>query len=234
MGHSTNFGHVWVSGDLDYYYLTRDRRALEVSRQIADAMARHCPTSYGDHLRALGWPIILVLAAYEATGDAKYLEAAEKCWRVLKENIDWKRGWVVQLAQGHCLHGDRRCYGNVPFMEGLTLCALARYHRITRDPEVARAITVGIDQMIRECWQEDVKTFRYTACPLSTKKPYSLFMLSAEAMAYEAALTGNQEHFRILREGFRAAIPRADADRFGKSLAQMIFFAPHGLSMLEH
>jgi hypothetical protein len=22
MGHSTNFGHVWVSGDLDYYYLT--------------------------------------------------------------------------------------------------------------------------------------------------------------------------------------------------------------------
>ena len=22
MGHSTNFGHVWVAGDLEYYYLT--------------------------------------------------------------------------------------------------------------------------------------------------------------------------------------------------------------------
>lgn len=67
------------------------------------------------------------------------------------------------MAKGHCQHEDRRCQGNVPFMEGLTLCALARYHRITNDPEVFRAISVGIDQMIRECWQQDVKNFRYTA-----------------------------------------------------------------------
>ncbi len=246
MGHSTNFGHVWVSGDLDYYYLTGDRRALEVSREIADAMASHMPTRYGTHIRALGWPMILVLAAYEATGDEKYLEAAHKNWEVLKKNIDWERGWVVRLAGDHCLHPkgstreerqskyrDQRCEGNVPFMEGLTLCALARYHRVTGDPEVLRAITVGIDQMIRECWQEDVKTFRYTACPLSSKTPYCLFMLSAEAMAYEVAQTGNQEHLRILREGIRAAIPEGDGHHFGKNLAQMIFFTPHGLSALE-
>jgi hypothetical protein len=118
-------------------------------------------------------------------------------------------------------------------MEGLTLCALARYHRVTGDPEVLRAITVGIDQMIRECWQEDVKTFRYTACSLSSKTPYSLFMLSVEAMAYEAALTGNAEHLRILREGFRAAVPKGSSNEFGKSLAQMIHFSPHALHMLE-
>jgi hypothetical protein len=246
MGHSTNFGHVWVSGDLDYYYLTGDRRALEVSLNIADAMASHMPTRYGTHIRALGWPMILVLAAYEATGDEKYLEAATKNWEVLKKNIDWDRGWVVQLAGDHCLHPegstreerqtkyrDQRCRGNVPFMEGLTLCALARYHRVSGDPEVLKAITVGIDQMIRECWQEDVKTFRYTACPLSSKAPFSLFMLSAEAMAYEIAQTGNQEHLRILRDGIRAAIPKGDGNHFGKSLAQMIFFTPHGLTALE-
>ena len=77
-------------------------------------------------------------------------------------------------------------------MEGLTLCALTRYHRVTRDPEVLKAISVGIDQMIRECWQEDVKTFRYTACPLSSKTPYSLFMLSVEALAYETQRLGLQ------------------------------------------
>jgi len=246
MGHSTNFGHVWVSGDLDYYYLTGDRRALDVSLQIADAMASHMPTRYGTHIRALGWPMILVLAAYDATGDEKYLQAAHKNWEVLRENIDWERGWVVRLAGDHCLHPegstqeerqtkyrDQRCQGNVPFMEGLTLCALARYHRVTGDPEVLRAITVGIDQMIRECWQEDVKTFRYTACPLSSKTPYCLFMLSTEAMAYEIAQTGNQEHLRILREGIRAAIPEGDGHHFGKNLAQMIFFTPHGLGALE-
>lgn len=246
MGHSTNFGHVWVTGDLDYYYITGDRRSLNVSIQMADAMVRHMPTSYGTHIRALGWPMILVLAAYEATGDKKYLEAATKNWQVLKKNIDWEKGWVVRLASDHCLHPpgstreernttyrDQRCRGNVPFMEGLTLCALARYHRITGDPEVLKATTVGIDQMIRECWQEDVKTFRYTACPLSSKKPYGLFMLSVEAMAYEAALTGNREHLRILRQGFRAAIPKDDGYHVGKSLGQMTFFAPHSLAALE-
>jgi hypothetical protein len=233
MGHSTNFGHVWVSGDLDYYYLTGDRRAREVALQIADAMVGHMPTSYGTHIRALGWPMILVLHAYEATGEKQYLDAATRNWEVLKNNIDWEKGWVVRLAKGHCLHEDRRCHGNVPFMEGLTLCALARYHRITKDPEVLRAITVGIDQMIRECWQQDVKTFRYTACPLSSKAPYALFMLSVEAMAYEVALTGNREHLRVLREGFRAAIPKDDGCNFGKDLAQMIHFAPHGLAVLE-
>jgi uncharacterized protein YyaL (SSP411 family) len=187
-----------------------------------------------------------VLAAYEATGDEKYLAAAAKNWQVLKENIDWDRGWVVRLANDHCLHPkgsthqeratkykDQRCLGNVPFMEGLMLCSLARYHRVTNDPEVLRAISVGIDQMIRECWQEDVKTFRYTACTLSSKAPYLLFLLSAEAMAYEVSQTGNQEHLRILREGVKAAISQGGGMDVGKGVALMIFFAPHGLTALE-
>jgi hypothetical protein len=118
-------------------------------------------------------------------------------------------------------------------MEGLTLCALSRYHRHTGDPEVLKAITVGIDQMIRECWQEDVKTFRYTACTLSPKTYYGLFMLSVEAIAYEAQLTGNREHQRILGLGFRAAIPKGSGESFGKGLGQMTFFAPHALNMIE-
>lgn len=243
-GYSTNFGHVWVAGDLDYYYLTGDNRAWDVSLAIADAMARHCPTSHGTHIRTLGWPMILLMAAYEATLDPKYLKAVEEEWKVLKGAIDWERGWVVRLASDHCLHPqgstreqrdtiyrDQRCSGNVPFMEGLTLCGLARYHRMTGDPEVLRAISVGIDQMIRECWQEDVKTFRYTACPLSAKFSGG-FILSVEALAYEAQLTGNPEHTRILQEGFRTAVSSANDSGFGKSLAQQIHFAPYGLKAL--
>lgn len=232
MGHSTNFGHVWVAGDLEYYYLTGDRRGRDVSIDIADAMARHCPTSYGTHIRNLGWPMVLLLAAYEATGDQKYLDATHQEWEVLKKNIDWQRGWVVQLASDHCAHGDRRCYGNVPFMEGLTVSALARYHRLTHNPEVLRAITVGIDQMIRECWQEDKKVLRYTACPKINDAPMALF-LAAEAIAYESALTGNREHLRILREGVPAALPKGSGGDIGKSMAQFIHFAPHALSALE-
>ncbi len=232
MGHSTNFGHVWVGGDFEYYYLTGDRRAREVAVSMADAMARHCPTEYSDHIRGLGWPMVLVLNAYEATGDKKYLDAATSCWEVLKKNIDWERGWVVLLAKGHCVHPERVCRGNVPFMEGLTCSALARYHRITRDPEVLRAITVGIDQMIRECWVEEDKAFRYTACPLSSPRAYNSICLAAEAMAYEGRLTGNQEHLRVLREGLAEAF-RKTGSGDGKGLAQMIHFAPYALGALE-
>ncbi|MBN2296050.1 MAG: hypothetical protein JXM70_26700 [Pirellulales bacterium] len=233
MGHSTNFGHVWLTGDLEYYYLTGDRRAREVVMQMADAMAAHMPTRYGTHIRVLGWPIIMMLSAYELSGEQKYLDAATLNWQVLKKNIDWNKGWVVRLAGDHCRHGDRRCHGNVPFMEGLTLCALARYHRATGNPEVLKAISVGIDQMIRECWEDDVKTFRYTACPLSQKTSPVLFMLSTEAMAYEVSLTGNVEHMRILREGFQAAIPKDDRQNFGKNLAQMIYFSPHAMAAID-
>jgi hypothetical protein len=231
MGHSTNFGHVWVGGDWEYYYLTGDRRAREVAIEIADAMARNCPTSYGTHIRGLGWPTVLLINAYEATGDKKYLDAATSCWEVLKKNIDWQKGWVVRLAKDHCYHGDRRCWGNVPFMEGLTLSGLARYHRITQDPEVLRAISVGLDQMIRECWEEEDKAFRYTACPKSTRNTYNSLCLAAEALAYEGKLTGNGEHLRILREGLRQALRRSSSGD-GKSLAQAIHFTPYALQAL--
>ena len=232
MGYSMNFGHVWVGGDFEYYCLTGDRRAREVAVEIADAMASHCPTAYGDHIRALGWPIVLVLNAYEATGDKKYLDAATSCWQVLKNNIDWKRGWVVRLAKGHCKHPERTCYGNVPFMEGLTVSALARYHRITQDPEVLRAISAGVDQMIRECWVEEDRAFRYTACPLSPPKTYIGICLAAEGMAYECRLTGNREHLRVLKEGLRETL-RKTGSGDGKGTAQLIHFIPYALETLE-
>jgi hypothetical protein len=234
MGHSTNWGHVWVGGDAAYYLFSGDRRALEVSLEIADAMASHCPIEYGSgtHIRAQGWPMILLLDAYDLTLEDKYLKAAGTLWEVLEEKLDPEKGWVVRLAGDHCRHGDRRCFGNVPFMEGLMLCGLARYHRVTGDPEVLKAITIGIDQMIRECWEEEQKTFRYTACPLSSKNAHILFPLSAEAMAYEIEHTGDQEHLRIFREGMEAVIQRGIPGG-GKGFAQVIYFAPLGLSTLE-
>lgn len=238
-GWNQNQGHVWVAGDFVYYHLTGERRARDVALTVADTMARQCPTAYGDHIRAIGWPMVLVLAAYEATGDKKYLEAATKNWEVLKKHLDWGRGWVVKLAkgkrpgEGHCKHADTNCEGNVPFMEGLTCSALARYHRLTNDPEVLKAIGVGIDQMIRECWLEDVKAFRYTACPLSQASP-ALLPLSAEAMAYEAARTGNQEHLRVLREGIRSALEKVPPRSGGSVLGIMTHFTPFALESLEN
>ncbi|NUQ64713.1 MAG: hypothetical protein HUU20_19800 [Pirellulales bacterium] len=231
-GWNQNQGHVWIVGDFLYYYLTGDRRAWDVALLASDTMARQCPTAYGDHIRAIGWPMVLVLAAYEATGDKKYLDAATKNWEVLKKHIDWQRGWVVRLAKGHCKHTDQDCYGNVPFMEGLTCSALARYHRHTGDPEVLRAIGVGIDQMIRECWVEDQKAFRYSACPISPLTP-ALLPLSAEAMAYEVRQTGNKEHLRVLQEGLSSSLKNVAPASGGSTMGIITHFTPFALEWLE-
>ncbi len=246
MGLSADMGHVWADGDLLYYHLTGDRQAYDVALQVADMVAGHMVGKLGTHIRALGWPMILVLSAYEASGNPKYLEAATENWHTLRAALDPQRGWVVKLSPAHCYHpagstrkerdtiyrDEPRCEGNVPFMEGLTLCSLARYHRATGDPEVLKAITTGIDQMIRECWVEETKTFRYSACPLSSSTSYISFMLGAEAIAYEAKLTGNPEHQRILREGIRSALTKSGDQSFGKDLAQMTLFTPFALSLL--
>ncbi|UCG49900.1 MAG: hypothetical protein JSU94_08970 [Phycisphaerales bacterium] len=233
MGHSTNFGHVWVGGDLEYYLFSGDRRALEAGLMIADTMVDNCPIGYGSgtHIRQQGWPMILLLHAYDITRDEKYLKAAGTLWEVLRGKLDPEEGWVIRLAGDHCRHGDRRCYGNVPFMEGLMLSGLARYHRITKNPEVLKAISVGIDQMIRECWEEEPKAFRYTACPLSPLT-YSLLPLASEAMAYEIALTDDAEHIRVFREGMTTAIQKG-CSGFGKTFAQWLCFSPYGLPVLR-
>ena len=93
-------------------------------------------------------------------------------------------------------------------------------------------MTVGIDQMIRECWVEQDKAFRYTACPLSTPRTYISVCLAAEGMAYEAQQTGNAEHRRILREGLQEMMRRTGSGD-GKSLAQLIHFTPYALDVLR-
>lgn len=205
-------GHVWIGGVFDAYLLTGDRRARDVGVLASDAMSNLCPTRYTDHIRWVGWPLHLVLAAYEATGDKKYLDAAQKQWQVLKDNLDSKQGWIVLLAYGHCSveAESGRCRGNNMYMLGFTLTALARYHRITGDPEVLKALSTGLDQVIRETWSEGDKSFYLTSCRHAQKSPAptysSVTFHVSEALAYESRLTGNQDHRRVLRESLRHGI----------------------------
>jgi hypothetical protein len=241
-----DFGHVWIGGAFDYYLLTGDRRAREVAVLAADTMADLCPTRYTDHIRNIGWPMHLLLNAYDATADKKYLTAATQEWEVLKKNFDPKAGWVVMLAFGHCSVAaeSRRCRGNNMYMLGFTLTALARYHRITGDPEVLKALSVGIDQMIREGWSEKDKLFYLTSCIHARGSPPPRFNTptfhASEAFAYEAALTGNKEHCRIMREALRTAIAagaetlaRHEAEGQSGYYSGVFLFAPFSLNVLD-
>ena len=112
------------------------------------------------------------------------------------------------------------CRGQNMYMLGFTLTAISRYHRITNDPEVLKALSVGIDQIIREAWSEEHQSFYLTSCVHQRNSPppgfCSATFHASEAFAYETSLTGNAEHHRImpaaLQSGIRAG-PASDRRR---------------------
>ena len=241
-----NWGHQWIGGAFDYYVLTGDRRALDVAVMTSNTIAADCPTRYSDHIRDLGWPFNLVIAAYEATGDKSYLQAADRQWELLKSHLDPELGWQVMLAYGHCSEQSTagRCRGQNAYMLALTLSGLARYHRITQKAETLQALTIGLDQLIRECWSEQHKTFYLTSCTHTRDNPppalCSVTALAAEAFAYESALTGDDEHRRIFREAFQTMMRAAFESLAAKEQqgqtgysSMMFHFTPFGLSALE-
>ena len=241
-----NMGHQWIGGVFDYYMLTGDRRALEVATMTADTIAADCPTRYTDHIRDLGWPLNLVIAAYDATGDKKYLNAATRQWKLLQEHFDADKGFQVMLAYGHCSEPStaKRCRGQNAYMFGLTLSGLARYHRLTQDAQALQGLTVGIDQLIRECWSEEHKSFYLTSCTHNRGNPppalCSATALASEAFAYESEITGNKEHRRIWREAFRTMVnagleSAARGDQQGQTgySSMMFHFTPHALGALD-
>ena len=241
-----NYGHQWIAGVFDHYFLTGDRRAWEVANLTSTTIAAACPTRYSDHIRDMGWPFNLVITAYEATGDKTYLAAADRQWARLKSHWDPQKGWPVMLAYGHCSAPGtaNRCRGQNAYMLGLTLSGLARYHRVTQNPEVLKALSSGLEQLIRECWSEKHQTFYLTSCTHTRDNPppalCSATALAAEAFAYESRLTGNREHRRIFTAAFQTMVEAglqsvARGDQRGQTgYASMMFhFAPYGLRALE-
>ena len=242
----SDLGHHWMGGEFDYYCLTGDRRALEVARMASDSVERLCPTAYTDHIRGIGWPLNMMLDAYDATADPKYLAAAKRQWEQLRDHLDPRKGFQVMLAFGHCNEQSpaKRCYGQNAYMLGLTLGGVVRYHQITGDPEVLAGLTAGVKQLIRECYSEKHKSFYLTSCTCLRDRPppkvSATTFLAAFALAYESEITGNAEHRRILRESLKSGITEGRREIVegkwqGWSGAHSLCFrfATYALSVLE-
>ncbi len=73
-----DLGHTWTEGLISYFFLTGDERGLEAARGIADYLVGRAHGFVRGNPRQWGWPQIALIAVYDATGDAKYLEAAKQ------------------------------------------------------------------------------------------------------------------------------------------------------------
>ncbi len=235
-GGGFSVSHTWVEGHFDHWFLTGDRRSLETGLKIARHYDGYGTLNYDfDNCRVPGWHLILGMAAYRATGDPFHLNAC----RIVVERVLERQtaeaapgtaggGWRRRMVPGHCLCEPAH-YGNAGFMVGVLLTGLRWYHQETGDPRVAESLHRGARFLIADMWEEDVKGFRYTSCPKSSKGAWSNFLLF-DGMAYAHALTGDREIARVLAAGTDSAIQKMSG--MGKSFTQFIRVAPHFIGIL--
>jgi hypothetical protein len=112
-----DLGHTWNEGLLSYYYLTGDERGLEIAIGIADYLVERVDgLVMRANPRQWGWPQIALIAAYDASGEGKYLAAAAQYA---------KRGMAAHPANDA-----------TKWKLGILAEGLAYTHSATHDPEI--------------------------------------------------------------------------------------------------
>ncbi|MBT3380548.1 MAG: hypothetical protein HN742_32205 [Lentisphaerae bacterium] len=175
-------GHTWCEGAWEYYFLTGDRRsaqkALGISNDLAYRIAGICaqgaPGAGGS--RDYGWSVVGLIAAYRATADPLYLNAAREVEEVVvRTQHPFAGGWIKRFSTGHCFHAPAHS-GRVYFMQDIVLNGQVLFHQVTGDPDVERCIVNacrGTMDEVRERRARGLPGLGYTTCPfLLTPGPW--------------------------------------------------------------
>ncbi len=237
--------HIYTAGPLASYVLTGDRLALDMAREVADGIVDHLPDwegyIQGFNERSGAWPLLSLVAAYEATLDERYLRGAR--WvvdRVLAWQHPTRGGWIRTYEDPEeCPYGDQ---GGSPFMTSLLMEALLKYYRISGDDRVPGSLSRAADWLIRETWlpsigRPGVDTFLYIQCrPAGSQKAgygetWDLNPMIAAGLAAAYRVAGNPRHLEVAIQAFRVGIARHLPPAAGKQFAQ--FFRSSGLAMAQ-
>ena len=226
--------HVFNQGHLAYYFLTGDSRSLETARAIADRYGLVDTRAFDfNSCRNAGWHLILTIAAYEATGDPYYLNAA----RIIVERVGERQtpngGWDYYRV---CIHQDEpQHYGNFGFTVGVMLTGLHKYYDATGDERAAAEIIQGARWMAASLYDAKTGGFVYSSCPRSFDASMLTFLL-LDGMAFAHERTGDPLLAKVLVDssnrtlermiGLDPDAPRRNQDSMGKELGVFICNTP--------
>ena len=203
-GPGASVSHTWTEGFCDWYVLSGDRTAAENAALVADYYDGLYLNNYDwSNCRTNGWHLLLTMAAYRATNDPYYLNAARIIVQRTSERQTPGGGWHRQMVPGHC-HDMPRHRGVANFMLGVLANGLEEYYREIPDPRVAEAILGGAKQAVNELWVDEVDGFRYTSCP--NMKGYTANNdMTAEILFFAHRLGGDPEYGQIALRAMHAA-----------------------------
>jgi len=196
--------YVYIEAMADDYLLTGDARSLTVAGYMAEYLKNAFKPSSaffprnGKHFwteREVAFPFLGAITYYKLTGDAEYLEYAREVMQNLyKTQREWpeKGGFIHNLYSHDPEEGARRGeYGGSPFMTGLLLEAIVKYHRLTNSNIAKDSIFRALDWLMNEAVAPDGDTFVYTTADKNkgTGHP-DLNMLIVHAFGYGYKISG--------------------------------------------
>ncbi len=168
-GRPGELGHCFNRGLVTFYHLTGDPVALATATAMADHLTSPRYLNHYDctHFeRHPAWHAMVTTAAYEASGDLKYLNASRIIMERVLERQSPGGGWPRVLRGGHCICPVPHI-GNVGFMIAVLLQSMEEYYRASADPRVPDAVVRATRNIVAGSWEEEAGMFRYSTCPES-------------------------------------------------------------------
>jgi hypothetical protein len=229
--------HTFVEGHFDYYFLTGDRRSYDTALATVNRYDTYSTVNYDfNNCRQPGWQLIMSMAAYNATGDPFYRNAAGLIVERVLERQTPDGGWKRQMVPGHCYCTPRHM-GNAGFMVGVLLTGLRHYYEATADERVADSIVKGARFLVDDMWMPEARGFRYTSCPKSSMGAWSNFLLF-DGIVFAQRRTGDARLRQVLISGAPAALDNmvklgnSSSGASGKGFTQFSRVVPHFLDYL--
>ena len=216
-------GHYWTDGLVLNYLLNGDGWSWEAALAQArfllrlftgegdDAIRRH----FLNCERAVGWPLTALAGVAEVTNDREIVDKMRQMAAFLARftaDPDRELEEVTRL-DGKPLKWWRICQGDgtKPFMLGVVLEGLERYHRLTGDPAAKTAIVNICRFLVEVMWEEEIEAFIYewNAFNRSHREdvyPHYINMMVAPGLAYAYELTGEEQFREVATRSFHAAL----------------------------
>lgn len=197
--------YVYTEAMADDYFLTGDPRTLEVAKTMAGYQTRVFPPSKAFYPggatnffteREAASPLLGVVSYYEMSGEDRYLQLAKQYVdNLYRTQQEWpERGGFIHNLYAHDTEEGARPdeYGGSPFMTGLLLEGIIRYHQLTGDETAARSIFMALDWLMNEGLAPDGSSFLYLTSDNYRSEPGQpdLNMLVAHGFGYGYKLSG--------------------------------------------
>jgi PKD repeat protein len=207
--------YTYIQGLVDDYFFWGDEESKWVSGLIADHFYMlHSDSWYykapGERgawtEREPAFALLGLVTHFEATNDQQYLDKAEERVDSLYQmQVDnGGTAWIHNLYDHDPSEGcSVDNWGSSPWMSGLLLEAIIKFHKLTGDANAEQSIFMALDYLKDNCLATTGsyagKSFVYLGCPYRTIGTPDLDNMISHAYAYAYQLSGcTREDYRSL------------------------------------